>query len=154
MRVHFGVMASLAVPLLITTSIIDRFCQGIIPHGTTHHSHSVPPSRNCLGFHPPSDPLALLQNDLDADTIVHDRQDNDTRTLLFRVVKCVAIPPNTQACVSVTTSSVVLGYMVPHSNPAQNRIFILASVIVDALPHVPTTILVTNLSKKPTTLRK
>lgn len=72
---------------------------------------------------------------------------------MFIIAKCVVLPPSTEASVSAPPSNVRLIYMAPHQIAVQNRIVLLASGILNALPYVPTKVHVANASE-PTTLPK
>lgn len=103
---------------------------------------------------PPSNLLAKFQSDTDAETIINDQEDSCKRTALARVTKCVAILLNTEAFLSVTTSSAGIIYMGPYGDLVQNLMFVLTSGIVSGLSHVLTKTRVENFSKEPTTTPK
>lgn len=84
---------------------------------------------------PPSNLLAVLQTNSDAKNNTEDRQDSHSRTPLFRVAKCIAIPPSTEAFVSVTTSRAKLTYMVPHLSSMRNQIVQSATWIINTATH-------------------
>lgn len=113
-RVHFGVVDSLAVPLLVGTSFIDRCFKAIFPIERVIFPIQSRPVPTISEYTPPSDPLAALQNDSDAQTNREGRQNENNVTLLFLVVKCVTTQLNIEASVSVTTSSAERNYMTPH----------------------------------------
>lgn len=65
---------------------------------------------------PALDQLDVLQNESDAETDIDDRQNNNARTLLFRVANCAVILRNTERFVSVVTISTSLIYGAAHFN--------------------------------------
>lgn len=102
--------------------------------------HPVSPSQvfQNIYSHAPLDPPAVLKNDSDVETITEDCQENNARTPQFRVAKCVAIASKTEAYASVPTSTLGLIYMAPHPNLVRKQMVLLASGIVNALPHIQT----------------
>lgn len=103
-RFHFGVVDNLALPLLIETQFIDMFVKEIIPMKRCIVPIQSRPEASVSEYTLPSDPPAVLKSHSDAGTDSEDQQDNNARTLIFRVAKCVAIRPNTEASVSVSTT--------------------------------------------------
>lgn len=76
----------------------------------------------------------------------------NTRTALFGVAKCFAIPPNREAPVPVQTNSAGLFCMAPEASAMRTCMILPGSVSVDPIPLVPTETHVANLSKKSTTM--
>lgn len=119
-RVHFGVVDDLAVLLQFGTSFIDSAVNGIFPM----ERRIVPiPSRPVViisEYMPLSGVLVVLQSNLEAETIIDDRQYSSERTPLSTVVKCVAVLLDAERPVSVPTSCARLIYSAPHPNLARN----------------------------------
>lgn len=106
--VHSSVVENLAVPLFIRASFIYIFVNGIFLMECRvflTHSRLVAGTSE---YTPLLDPLAVLQTDPDIVIKTEAKQNNSNRTPLFRVLRCISIPPSTKAPVSVTTSSSIL----------------------------------------------
>lgn len=154
LRVHFGVLDILDVPLLIGTMLIDRCFKNIFPMQRQIVPIWPHPVAIIAKYSFLSNQLAALQRYLDAETITDSQLDSCKGTFLIRITNCVAIPPNIEALVSVTTSSTGLIYLVLHPNSMQTRMFLLCSRIINVLPHVQTKLGVRIFSEKPSKLLK
>lgn len=82
-RVHIGVVDKLAFPLLVGTSFIDRFVQGIFPMERRVVPVRSGPLAIISEYTPPADPLTALHAELDTE--------NDIRTPIFRD-DCMTVP--------------------------------------------------------------
>lgn len=98
-------------------------------------------------YTPPYHQLGEFQNESDAGTDRYDQLENSERTPLFRVAKCVAIVPSTEASVAVMTSSAELIYIAPHPNLRRNKMVLMSSGNVNTLQDVRTKVCVSNSSK-------
>lgn len=112
MQANFGSRTSLPYPTNWNTAY-GQVEQGNLPPATTNHLHPISSSRNFSECTPPSDLVAVLESESNAETSKDDWKDNRGIVTLLRVAKCVVTPANTEASVSVTTGSDGLMYMVP-----------------------------------------
>lgn len=104
-RVHFGVVAKLVMLLLVGTLVLNRLVKRIFPMERLIVPIQSPSVATISEYPPPSDPLAVLQIGSDIDSDIDGHQDDNDWMPLFWIAKCVAILPNTQLSVPVTTSS-------------------------------------------------
>lgn len=137
--VYFGDVQKLAAPLLVRTSFTDGFFKSTFPM-----ERQNVPIRSCpvviqyyLRLHSTAGPWAVILNNFWHWEDTNDQVDNNNRTSLFQVEKCVTISSNTYVTAPVTTNSARLIYMVPHLNPVRNGMYLPASWISSALLHVP-----------------
>lgn len=91
MVVRFGVVHNLAGPLLVGTSSIVRFVNGIFP--MERRIVPIPPHPVVIisEYTPLWALMSLLQTDLESEINTEDRQEKNNRTPQFRVLKHVAI---------------------------------------------------------------
>lgn len=109
--IDFGFKGSLALPLPVGTSFIHWLFKEIFlmkRHIITKRSDIVEIFRK----HAPVRPVDYIIKQLDADSSTENQWDDNARTALFKIMKCSAMPPNTDgASISVTTRSTGLIYM-------------------------------------------
>ena len=150
-RVWFGVIEELAVPVLLGTSFADRFIQGIFPQ----ERKVVPNDSGPVAILSTlvKDPETNLLVEQDPLLCVKDQSD-DKREIRFRVAKKRTIPPMSEAPVTVTTNAGGLMMLSPHPNLFKSRTALTAQGIMEVVPHTPFKVLVANLSNKPVDIPK
>lgn len=145
MRVHFGVVDTLAVPLLIRTSFVDRFDKEIFFMEWRIAPIPSLPVSFISEYTALLDLLAVLHSNSDAETIIDYRQDNNTRTPLSRFAKWITTLPNTEASIPVTNSSSGPVFVAPKLKWMWDRTVRPRSGTINALLNVLTKISVANV---------
>lgn len=152
-RVHFGSVDNLTARFFVIILFTDRYEKKIFMMEHFIVPIQSHPVAGTLQHTAPSDLLVALQTDSHVNISMEDGQDKNDWTPLFQVAKCVTILPNTEAAISVTTRIARLIYMTPYWNSLGNWMVLRASGTVNGLPHVATTILLTNFRKPSNTAK-
>ena len=153
-RVWFGVVENLAVPVLLGTSYIDRFVQGIFPQERKVVPNDSRPVAILSSF--AVDPTTNMVIDEDEVLTVDENTipNKVSRDVLIRVAKQTTLPPMSETIVTVTTKGAGLMLLSSHPNLLKTRTAVLAQGVMDILPDIPFKILLSNWSNKPTRVPK
>lgn len=98
-----------------------KICEGTFPEGTKHWAYLISPVRDYFRNYKTTGASGSYTDRISRQYSTEKRQDNNNRDPLFLIASYVAIPPNTEASVSLPTNRTGPIFKAQHPNAMQNR---------------------------------